>query len=434
LHGGYTIPEKDVELDKMAWLSKNIYNCANYLVRQAFFKDSKAGIERNLGEREWSKLLVYKKLYKQVRKQYPQDYKALPKRVANEAIKLLIQDWTSYDAAHADWEVSPHRYMGEPCIPRYKKRAEQGRSETTWEKTAIHKGIYRRQGQISLSGCQVLIETGAHIYQRIRELEVLDGKNPVNLYDYLVEVRVVPRASYYEIEIVYRVNPVASANLDPNLIVGVDLGVNNLMAITSNKAGFQPILVNGRPLKSINQFFNKRRAQLQSQLPDGQFHSQRLARLSQTRNRRVRDYLHSASKFVINTLVEHGIGTLVIGQNKYWKQGVALGKRNNQTFVNIPHSQLIDMLTYKAQLVGIHVITIDESYTSKCSFLDGELPAKREVYAGQRVQRGLFKTNTGRYINADVNASYNIITKAVPNAFAEGIEGVAVHPVLHQLT
>ncbi|MCI0556493.1 MAG: transposase, partial [Anaerolineae bacterium] len=372
--------------------------------------------------------------YKQVRKQYPQDYSALPKRVANEAVSLVIQDWTGYDAAHADWEVNPHKYQGEPSIPRYKKRAEQGRSETTWEKTAIHKGIYRRQGQLSLSGCQVLIETGEHIYQRIRELEALDEQSPVNLYEYLAEVRVVPRATYYEVEIVYRVHPAPNPNLDPNRIAGVDLGVNNLMAITSNQAGFQPILVNGRPLKSLNQFFNKRRAELQSQLPAGQFHSQRLARLSQTRNRRVKDYLHTASKFVVETLVEHGIGTLVIGQNKHWKQRVDMGKRNNQTFVNIPHSQLIAMLSYKAQLVGIHVITIDESYTSKCSFLDGELPAKREVYAGQRVQRGLFKTNTGRYINADVNASYNIITKAVPNAFAEGIEDVAVHPVLHKLT
>src|SRR5688572_2425786 len=97
------------ELDKMAWLSKNIYNCANYLVRQAFFKDDKAGIERNADEREWSKLLTYKTLYKQVRKHYPKDYYALPKRVANEAVRLVIQDWSGYDAAHADWEVNPHK-------------------------------------------------------------------------------------------------------------------------------------------------------------------------------------------------------------------------------------------------------------------------------------------------------------------------------------
>ncbi|MCI0714278.1 MAG: transposase [Chloroflexi bacterium] len=437
LTASYLIHRADprwLELDKMTWLSKNIYNCANYLIRQAFFIDRRAGIERNLEKRQWIKLLVYEVLYKQVRKQYPQDYRALPKRVANETVKLVIQDWTSYDAAHADWETNPHKYLGEPNIPRYKKRAEVGRCETTWEKTAVHKGVYHQTGLIGLSGCTVQLEIGEHIYERIRSVEHRDDNNPINLYDYLVEVRVVPRADAYQVELVYRVEPLVSKDLDASLVAGIDLGVNNLMAITSNKASFQPILVNGRPLKSINQFFNKRRAQLQSQLPPGQYHSQALSRLQRIRNRRIKDYLHRASKFVIETLLKNQIGTLVIGKNKNWKQRADMGKRNNQSFLSIPHSQLIAMLTYKAQLVGIRVMVVEENYTSKCSFLDGEVPQKHDVYAGQRVRRGLFRTAQGRFINADINGSYNIITKAFPNAFAEGIEDVAVHPVLQQLT
>jgi IS605 OrfB family transposase len=124
-----------------------------------------------------------------------------------------------------------------------------------------------------------------------------------------------------------------------------------------------------------------------------------------------------------------GIGTLVIGYNPNWKQRVRLGRVNNQKFVSIPHAMLVDMLTYKAELAGIKVVLQEESYTSKCSFLDGEFPEKREVYAGKRIKRGLFRTADGTLINADVNAAYNIITKAFPKAI-EGIEGVlVVHPV-----
>jgi putative transposase len=433
LTASYRIAADDARwqaLDRMAWLSKNIYNAANYLLRQAFFKDRKAGIERDAEKRNWASYLNYAFLYREVRKSYPQDYYALPKRVANETVKLLLQDWTSYDNAHANWEIEPHKYLGEPRIPRYKQRADAGRCETTWEKTAIHKGVYRQKGLISLSGCAVLLETGEHLYQRIRQLEGLAEDTPINLYDYLVEVRLVPRTNDYELELVYAVKPSENKSLEPSLVAGIDLGINNLLAITSNKAGFQPLLVNGRPLKSLNQYYNKRCAQLQSQLPKAQYSSKALKRLNQTRNRRMKDYLHSISKWLIETLLQHRIGTVVIGKNANWKQKINLGKANNQSFMSIPHSQLIEMLSYKAKVFGIRVLIIEESYTSKSSFLDGELPEKRAVYAGQRLKRGLFRSATGQLINADVNASYNIIRKAVPNAFAEGIEDAAVHPML----
>jgi IS605 OrfB family transposase len=131
---------------------------------------------------------------------------------------------------------------------------------------------------------------------------------------------------------------------------------------------------------------------------------------------------------VIDHLVMHGISTQVIGYNLNWKQRAKLGRVNNQKFVSIPHGMLVDMLIYKAELAGIRVIRQEESYTSKCSFLDGEFPGKRERYAGRRISRGLFRASDGRLVNADVNGAYNIITKAFPKAI-EGIEGVVVHPV-----
>jgi putative transposase len=205
--------------------------------------------------------------------------------------------------------------------------------------------------------------------------------------------------------------------------------VNILGSVTSNKPGFVPVLVSGRPLKSINQFYNKAKAQAQRLLSGDRRTSHRIDRLSRRRNRRIKHYLHVASRRIIDLLVAEGIGTLVIGKNANWKQGSHLGRRNNQQFVSIPHTRFVDMLTYKAQLAGIGVIVVEESYTSKVSFLDLEPVEKREVYAGSRISRGLFRAGDGRLIHADVNASFNIIRKAIPNAFADGIEDVVVRPL-----
>ena len=136
------------------------------------------------------------------------------------------------------------------------------------------------------------------------------------------------------------------------------------------------------------------------------------------------------SRRIIDSLVEHNIGTLIIGKNDGWKQDINLGKRTNQNFVQIPHARFISMLEYKAKLENIKVIVTEESYTSKTSFLDGEQPLKHESYAGKRVKRGLFRSATGRTINADLNGAYQIIRKVVSNAFtSEEIEGVVVHPL-----
>lgn len=131
----------------------------------------------------------------------------------------------------------------------------------------------------------------------------------------------------------------------------------------------------------------------------------------------------------MNQLVSNNINTLVIGNNKEWKQDINIGKRNNQNFVQIPHGRFIDMLEYKCKLLGINVILQEESYTSKCSFLDSEKICKHEEYLGRRIKRGLFRSGNGVLINADVNGSYNIMRKAIPNAFANGIEGLAVNPI-----
>jgi IS605 OrfB family transposase len=259
------------------------------------------------------------------------------------------------------------------------------------------------------------------------------------------QVRIIPRKGFYVVEVIYGKEPI-QANVNPAYYAGIDIGLNNLAALASNKPGFVPVVVNGRPVKSTNQFYNKRKAELQHKLGHTGT-TARMERMTNKRNRRIDHYMHSASRSIINLLVKEGIGMLVIGKNDGWKQEIEMGKRNNQNFVQIPHARFIQMLTYKAELVGITVKITEESYTSKASFLDRDpLPVRsqnddtRHTFSGKRVKRGLYRVSDGRCINADVNGAYNMVRKVAPDAFGpEGVEdgGVSpyvVHPVRMTLT
>lgn len=239
----------------------------------------------------------------------------------------------------------------------------------------------------------------------------------------------MPSSNCYILEIVYE-QPSSSA-IDSKWIAGIDLGIDNLVALTSNKCGFRPLLVNGKPLKSRNQFSNKLKAKAQSQTTKNTKTSQRIQSLTYHRNRYVENYLHNTSRLIVDLLKSCNIGTLVIGKNDGWKQNIDIGKRNNQSFTQIPHAKLIDQLTYKCQLAGIKVVLQEESYTSKTSALDLEIPCKQISYAGKRIYRGLFRSRLGKVINADINGSVQIIRKYLPEAFTlEGVVSCAVQPLL----
>lgn len=197
--------------------------------------------------------------------------------------------------------------------------------------------------------------------------------------------------------------------------LGIDLGLNNLASCVSNTGSC--FIINGRPLKSINQYYNKRLAYLKSILKGNKQISKRIRSLTNKRNNKIKDYLHKASRVLINHVVSNGINTIMIGHNRCWKQEINIGKRNNQNFVSIPFNMFISMISYKATLEGINVKIVEESYTSKCSFLDNEKICKHEEYAGRRIKRGLFKTSSGSIINADINAAFNIIRKLAKEAF-----------------
>ena len=244
----------------------------------------------------------------------------------------------------------------------------------------------------------------------------------------LREARVIPKGVGHVLEVVYE-KEITPKEMDRNRMASIDFGVCNLVILVNN-IDEKLILIKGRVDKSINQFYNKERVRLQQIYTNQRLKTgAKLKKLTIKRNRKLHDYFHKVSRFIVDWCVKHDVGTLVIGYNAEWKQYVNLGQKSNQNFVQLPFSKLTQQITYKADEKRIHVVMQEESHTSKCSFLDQEPIAHQKTYLGRRKSRGLFKSANGLIINADVNGAYNILKKALPKAFdADGIEGVGLHP------
>ena len=357
------------ECDSLCFLSKNLYNRALYEIRQEYIDNKK--------------YLNYFKIEKLCKIEKWIDYEALPRKVSQQTLKLLDKNWKSFFALLKSEKVDNKKVK----LPKYLDKVK-GRFIIVYTDQAVSK-VYLKQGLIKLSGTNIIIPT---------------KHNKIN------QVRIIKKTGRYIIEVIYEV-PDVEIKPDNKRYCSIDLGLNNLATVGSNV--IKPFIINGKPLKSINQYFNKKVAKEKSLLPKGEYTNENLERLYLKRNNKIKDYLHKASRYIINHLVSNSINTLVIGHNKNWKQEINLGKRNNQNFVSIPYCTLIYMLSYKAKLEGISVIIQEESYTSKCSFLDNEEICKHENYLGKRVKRGLFKALNGKLINADLNGALNILRKVV---------------------
>jgi IS605 OrfB family transposase len=374
------------ECDQLAFKSKDLYNAANYIQRQYFFDSEKYH--------------TLPSVYHLIKNH--EAYRALPTKVSKQICKVLCQTWSGFVGAMKAWNQDPSKFLGKPKIPGYKHKTD-GRNVVVYPNESVSI-LGMRKGFVILSQCGIKIPT---------KTSNVD------------QVRIVPQKTCYVIEVVYSKElPEETTGCS----AGVDLGLGNLMTVTSNNPGTKPMIVNGKPLKAINQLFNKRKADAQSK------NATRLALdLVHKRNNRVSNYLHTASRRVIDWCLTNGITQLIVGKNDGWKQNINIGKSNNQQFTAIPHARLIQMLEYKGALAGIKVVTTEEAYTSKASALDGDvLPKYKQAtpsFSGKRVKRGLYRSGAGRLINADVNGSLNIARKVIPN-FMEGIEGLPFIPVV----
>lgn len=380
-------------------LAKNLYNHANFLVRSEFL---------NTGN--W---LRYGDLEKRLRNDvdYP-TYKNMPAaQSAQQTLQLLDRNWKSFFNSIKDWSKNKDKYVGRPKLPKYKPK--DGRMV------------------FILTNQQVILKDDLlHFPKSFQGFTIKLRCVRLNNFKKINQIRIVPNNQVFCIEIVYSISITDNLLPDNGRYMSIDVGLDNLVTIVTN-TGSNPVIVNGKGLKSNNQYYNKKKAHYQevTKQMNNKSYTNRLYRLTQKRNFKIEDSLHKISKFIVTSALSNNIHTIVIGNNKDWKRDISLGKRVNQSFVNIPHQKLIEKIVYKARNVGINVILTEESYTSGTSFLDGESPKKDFYNKKRRKHRGLFLSNQGVSINADVNAAYQIMKKVFPNVFADGIEGVVLHPV-----
>lgn len=379
-------------LDEYCFKSKNLYNYANYIIRQEFINNGK-----------WIRYNELDKMLKEKENSF--DYRNMPMNSsAQQCLKLLDRNWKSFFASIKDYNNNPSKYLGRPKLPKYKPKNGRNVLILTNQNCKIKNGYIKFPKKFK----GLLIKT-----------KIRNG---------LQQVRVIPKNKYLVIEIVYKIEDVEPL-VDNGRYVGIDLGLDNFATITNN-CGLIPLIINGKGLKSINQYYNKQISHYQSiaKRVNKLDYTNRISRLTNKRNNKVEDYIHKASRFLIDYCKNNDINTIIIGNNKNWKQNSKMNKKVNQNFIGIPYYNFIQKVRYKAEDFGIKVVITEESYTSGTSFLDNELPIKENYNKSRRKYRGLFVSNNGIKINADVNGSYQIIRKVFPKAFAEGIEGVGLHP------
>lgn len=402
------------KLKEMSRAAKDLYNQALWEIKEHY--------------RETGKILSYEELDKIMKTKENLEgkvnYRLLPAKVSQQVLKLLAQNVKAFFKANEDYKQNRDKYTASPQFPHFLPKDGYFVVIFTNQQAGIGKdGKIKLTKELAISIPEKEFEKYSQYFIKTVDKKSR-GKTKEKIVPIFAQVRIVPKfhATFFHVEIIYDKAETA-ANLDLNRVVSIDLGVNNLATLVDSemdKESRQPVIVNGKPVKSVNQYYNKRRAAIAQELAkDDKTSSKQMIEITDIRNQKIEDYLHKASRFVIQYCLLHFIGHIVIGYNPEWKQSVNLGKRNNQNFVQIPFWLFIRFISYKAQLAGIQVTIQEESYTSKCSALDLEEIARHEdhAYAGKRVKRGLFASALGFLINADVNGALNILRKAIGDNF-----------------
>jgi putative transposase len=458
-------------------LSKNVWNQSQYIVEEEYKKSGDIPPYSYV----WAKLSD-----KSYYKDNPDfdNYHKLPPATSQQIIKYHSRSWTSFKEAKEGYfdPDNPKRdsYTGEPKEPKHKKKDGEFILVFTNQQCKVRNGylIFPRR----YKGFKIKVRFDDSYTQEGFDLfgngnyDLYDKKGNLKRNTKLQEVRVVPAGTGYWIEIVYDKEITRYSNynskyeLNENIIIAIDLGVENLGTITDN-IGSQPIIIKCPEIKCANQWYNKNKAELSSIYDRNmvgkacllkvnkktkkveksldkygrikyiiQKTGPKLDIITDNRNKKVMDILHKFSRGIINHVLKVKAKTIAIGKNPGWKQKIKMGKKNNQNFVNIPFAKLIKLVRYKAEEYGMEVLDPTEGYTSKCSFLDSEDICHQDNYIGRRTSRGMFRSSKGllikkgnktiliNEINADVQGSYNILRKVDPKFTVYSvIEGVAAH-------
>lgn len=437
--------------DELCFKSKNLYNYANYIIRQIFIITSKlskneraykeqldylkdinikvdefnelrkinfekAKIKASKENKEFKKKLKTIKYFDKNNKYLCYDfieflvkdgvdYKSLMAQVSQQTLKLLDKNWISFFESIKKWSKNKTGFSGRPKLPKYLKK----------------------------NGKNIIVFTNQNCKQFDNYIQMPICLNKyklkTNIQGNLQQVRILPRNKYFILEVVYSISK-TQIKEDNNKYISIDIGLDNLATITNN-CGVTPIIISGRKLKSINKYYNKQLShyrEIAKRMNDLDW-TNKMNNLTIKRNNMITDLIHKASKSVIDYALSCGANTIIIGNNKDWKRESSMSKKVNQSFVSIPHQDFINKIIYKAENIGLKAIITEESYTSGTSFLDEELPIKKNYNKNRRIHRGLFISNKEIKINADVNGSYQIMKKVFPNVFDHGIEDFGLNPI-----
>jgi IS605 OrfB family transposase len=396
-------------------VSKNLFNVCLYQQRQYFFQERK--------------YLRYEGAYQLCKEN--ENYKMLATDVGQQTMKVVDRAFRSFfnllklrTRGQYEAKVRLPNYLPKdgffPLIIPIRKRDWGKLPQKDWQFTVPMARRFRRHfGAITLT-----------IPEHIRDKQIK-------------EIRIVPKhqARYFEVAYVYEQSEEESPSVGEDAI-GIDLGVDNLATCVTTQG--KSFILDGKALKSKNQWFNKRNSRLQSikDMQGIQGLTKQQASLYYKRSNQVKDYMNQAVRYLVNYCLAKGIGKVVVGYNPTIKQNVNLGTRNNQNFVQIPHHLFRIKLKSLCERNGLTYVEQEESYTSKASAIDGDpLPVynadnpQTPKFSGKRVKRGLYRTASGKLVNADANGALNILrkhlslSKAKENQFLQRISGCLIQPL-----
>ena len=366
----------------------SIYDKALYFQRQRYFETKKQGDVKTYKYNDLRKLVKETDVFKNSKLDYV---------LREDQIREVIKNWNKYIKAVMRYKEHPELFDKKPRIPNYLYK-RKNYATVYVNSSRFKKGKKKTEHSITLPCTTECIVIPKQI--DIKSIHQLILK---------------PYYGKVKICIVYNDDSNKERiDSDKRSSIGIDIGLNNFCAITSNDKSISYV-VKGGPLKSINQYYNKKRAELYSELANcnkNQDSSHALDRLSMKRKHKMYNFIHAVANRIIMLCIENRISTIYIGHNKGWKQNANMGRKNNQNFVSVPFNDLIKTLQYKAKRYeNLKVVVVEESYTSKCDHLAYETMEHHDKYLGKRVKRGLFKSSTGKELNADINGAIGILRK-----------------------
>ena len=400
------------QLEQLAMLSANLYNSALFAIRQHYFNRKGQQFTIDICSDVDYDYVNYYELNRIFKSINQHDYRSLPANISQEVLKQVDLTFKSFFKL---LNAKQNNIYNKPIsLPHYKKQNSKN---------------------IVVFNCSTLSKTNSSF--KIPKTKIIIDN--IQHLKTATQIRLIPKSNYFVLEVIYEAKE-KDIKPDNNRYLSIDMGVNNLAACSSNV--INSFIINGRPIKSINQYYNKTNAKMKSnlELVNKTKTSKKLRQLGLKRSNKIKWYMHNTSKYIIDKCIENDINIIVIGKNNGWKQDINIGSINNQIFVSIPFSLLVEQIRYKGRLQGINVVEQEESYTSKVSFFDNDfIPVYNKTDdklnpSGKRVKRGLYQTKENHLINADINGSLNILRKylnvASNSIIGERSRGLVVNPYI----